>query len=852
MTEKAINENTPNPEQSSENTSNTEANSSQENQNKNQSVKLTSNEFKDVPIQLVLSSSNGLLETTTEAINILTGLKNEKLCILSLNGPLSTGKSYLANNIINKKNVGFKVGEKTEGIWLWGNPIQLNNGSKLLILDCEGLNKNDKEKEKEKELVSFKLFKLCVLLSTCIIYNTQGELNDDFINDFVHFTDLSKEIKVHKDEENETNNINDLKNFFPELILVNDILSKENMKELIENNSLCQNSCKLFNKKSYINGKNLEELINKVKNEINYKEIKNNIMDGDSLFCLLQNYIDLINNNKIPVIDLALENVLLSKAKNESEFIFEEFKNAINKKIEYPMPITDIYKIYLELQQNFTNIFCNRVDKILTPSQTGKYVQKIFTNMGIELESILETNKEHYDEKYCIVYKEFETELNKLNLNSMEEIKVFIISYTSSFQNCLNKLLNIRINDFNKNLINILSKIINDFMCEKLTKMADTINNMYENNSKEYKNNIENLNINIKNITEQIDNGKKLLENKNKENSEINKNFLESEAKVDKLNKELKIKEIEYEKNMDAEVKRYEKLEAYYNNQIKEKEQIITNLENKIEKLKQDILGANQESSNKMNELSRENIKLQREIENLKNEEGKENPEENNEQNLNTQTLFKNIQNAFIGFKESIDKLEKQNENIFKSKSNSLEEIGSKLKNRFSEIKDVKEFCDSQIKAVNDNYKKEINQVTAQYKELSFEMTKIKFELNEQTQLKDNYESKLNESLIQINQLKENCKAKENSIKIQNDLIKMYEDKIENNKKKINDLEISLCKNIYSYKMAEDDFETLLMVIQGLITKNKEKFGRNILKIPLKDRTFINSLVKEYNFISHD
>ena len=52
--------------------------------------------------------------------------------------------------------------------------------------------------------------------------------------------------------------------------------------------------------------------------------------------------------------------------------------------------------------------------------------------------------------------------------------------------------------------------------------------------------------------------------------------------------------------------------------------------------------------------------------------------------------------------------------------------------------------------------------------------------------------------------------------------------------------------------MAEDDFETLLMVIQGLITKNKEKFGRNILKIPLKDRTFINSLVKEYNFFSHD
>ena len=52
--------------------------------------------------------------------------------------------------------------------------------------------------------------------------------------------------------------------------------------------------------------------------------------------------------------------------------------------------------------------------------------------------------------------------------------------------------------------------------------------------------------------------------------------------------------------------------------------------------------------------------------------------------------------------------------------------------------------------------------------------------------------------------------------------------------------------------MAEDDFETLLMVVQGLITKNKDKYGRNIKKIPLKHRTFIHSLVKEYNFFSNN
>ena len=151
MSEKPINEDNTNYEQSLDNTINTEANSSHNFLNDSASVNQILSEFKDEPIQLVISN-NGLLETTTEAINILTALKNEKLCILSINGPLNTGKSFLANFIINKKNAGFKVGEKTVGIWIWGNPISLNNGAKLLILDCQALNKSD--------VISLKLFML--------------------------------------------------------------------------------------------------------------------------------------------------------------------------------------------------------------------------------------------------------------------------------------------------------------------------------------------------------------------------------------------------------------------------------------------------------------------------------------------------------------------------------------------------------------------------------------------------------------------------------------------------------------------------------------------------------------------
>ena len=106
-------------------------------------------EFKEEPIQLV-SIKDGILETTAEAINILTGLKNSKLSILSINGPIGSGKSTLANNLINKilgnkSESGFKVGEKMEGIWIWGKPIILDNDTKLLILDCQGINNTNKD-----------------------------------------------------------------------------------------------------------------------------------------------------------------------------------------------------------------------------------------------------------------------------------------------------------------------------------------------------------------------------------------------------------------------------------------------------------------------------------------------------------------------------------------------------------------------------------------------------------------------------------------------------------------------------------------------------------------------------------
>ena len=797
-------------------------------------------EFKEEPIQL-LYVSDGLLEPTTDAINLLSALKDEKLCILSLNGPLSSGKSFLANNIINKSSSGFKAGEKTEGIWIWGNPITLSNDSKLLILDCQGLNKNDPEN------ISHKMFMLSILLSTCAIYNTQGEINDSTIKDFVYYTDLANKINYTAEKNDKLNNIDKLKEYFPELIFVNNTVSKEKMKDLIENNPLCEKACKLFEKRAYINSSNHQELVEKIQQDIKYKVIDNNIMDGDSLFGLLQNYIDFINDGEHLVIHSALENVLLSKAKKSSETVIEQFKDEFSKKIEYPMSINIIYKTFFDLQQKYTLEFCKKVQKILNPTQTGEYIHRIYTDMEKELETVLETNKDYYDEWFSMEYKNLEDELNKLNLESIEQVKLFILSYTSTFKNCLNKFLSIPNSDFCLNLINVLSKIFQEFVCNKLATIGDKINDFYENYSKECNSNIDDLNSNIKKLNEQIDNNKKLLDDKNKEKSEANKNYLELETKLDKLTRELKSKEQEFENNIKIEKQNFQKMETYNNNQIKEKDQIISNLESKIEKLNQDILGSNKESLVKVNELNRENIKLQSEIERLKKQDGKGKSDIYNEQSQNLQTLFKNIQSTFMEFKESVDKLDKENENVFKTKylENSTKEIEEKLKNC---VTDIREFCNKQVKSMNENYEKEIKNAKDKYDELSFQLDKKKSEENKQKEAIELCENKLKESAKQINELNEISKSKDNLIQSQNEAIKMYENKIKDDKKLKEDLELSLAKNIYNFKMKEDEFDSLLMVIEGIVSKKKDKFEHNLSKCSEDVKKNLQSMIKRYKF----
>ena len=149
---------------------------------------------------------------------------------------------------------------------------------------------------------------------------------------------------------------------------------------------------------------------------------------------------------------------------------------------------------------------------------------------------------------------------------------------------------------------------------------------------------------------------------------------------------------------------------------------------------------------------------------------------------------------------------------------------------------------------MNDNYEKEIKKVKDKYDELNFELTKKNAEVKEQTELKEANENKLKEQSKQITELNEISKSKDSLINTQNDNIKMYQDKVNDYKKTKEDLELSLAQNIYNFKMKEDEFDSLFMVFEGIISKKKDKYEHSISKLSPEIKENLQAMIKKYKF----
>ena len=103
-------------------------------------------EFEEKAIPLITEG----FDLETDGIEFLQKLSNKNIAVISIIGPVSSGKSFLATQICDKVNKGFEIsspGNKeccTKGIWVWGKPI-IKDNYYIIILDAQGLRVDTEE-----------------------------------------------------------------------------------------------------------------------------------------------------------------------------------------------------------------------------------------------------------------------------------------------------------------------------------------------------------------------------------------------------------------------------------------------------------------------------------------------------------------------------------------------------------------------------------------------------------------------------------------------------------------------------------------------------------------------------------
>ena len=357
--------------------------------------------------------------------------KNKKIGIISLVGKYRTGKSFLLNRVIinNKENAseGFAVGPTikpcTKGIWLWSDPLIIQNKSNkeafpVYLIDTEGLGAYDEEINHDS-----KIFLIAILISSLFIYNSFGTIDEAALSNLSFILNLSKSLKLrnnlkNKDEEdiNSINNINEeneLAKYFPCLFwLLRDFVLKLedsdgnpiSSKQYLENSLMEQEGTtdtilekNLIRKKikSYFierdcfpmvrpveKEKDLQNLMNLSDEEIRpefitqskhlremiYSTVKpknfgGKVLSGEMLIELVESIINSINDGAIPVIENSWKyitnNECIKNIKSLIEYYTKNITNFQKTNLEKENLFEELQKYNEELTQEILDNFKN-------------------------------------------------------------------------------------------------------------------------------------------------------------------------------------------------------------------------------------------------------------------------------------------------------------------------------------------------------------------------------------------------------------------------------------------------------------------------------------------------------------
>lgn len=132
-------------------------------------------------------------------------------------------------------------------------------------------------------------------------------------------------------------------------------------------------------------------------------------------------------------------------------------------------------------------------------------------------------------------------------------------------------------------------------------------------------------------------------------------------------------------------------------------------------------------------------------------------------------------------------------------------------------IEEIVVFRDDQLKMVSENYETIIENLKDEIQELQLNLDRATYKMEEIEEHLAVAQERFDGKVKELEMQKELSKNKDLVIKTQSENLKMLENNIKEFRVVKEELEINLNANIVNYKMREDEIETLLMVVSGVL-----------------------------------
>uniref|UniRef100_A0A671K3V6 Guanylate binding protein 1 n=1 Tax=Sinocyclocheilus anshuiensis TaxID=1608454 RepID=A0A671K3V6_9TELE len=151
---------------------------------------MSCSKYMPAPVCLIENDENGKLHVKKEAKDILDGI-NEPVVVVSVVGLYRTGKSYLMNRLAVQQ-----PGERKMHLDVVCPPHPNKKGHTLVLLDTEGLGDVAKGDSKNDGWI----FCLAVLLSSTLVYNSHGTIDNTALEKLHYVAELAENIKIRSAE----------------------------------------------------------------------------------------------------------------------------------------------------------------------------------------------------------------------------------------------------------------------------------------------------------------------------------------------------------------------------------------------------------------------------------------------------------------------------------------------------------------------------------------------------------------------------------------------------------------------------------------------------------------------------